>query len=205
MQVKNMPAQVSPAAAEEVAYALFLEDTVNPAKGGLKVMHINMTTGAIFDSVKVVGFENDFGESTREFVFDSARQKFYYLDANFTMNEGKRPAGGRQTLLYSVDVHSGTATKTLVKGANDFPTGYYMQESSGSIIMATEAWEGNQTAVTGFEFYTVDPTTATATHLATSHRAATENDPAFYAGFHRACDPAGKECYRLGFKGTTPQ
>jgi hypothetical protein len=177
--------------------------------------------------VKVKGFENDFGESTREWVFDSARHKFYYLDANFTMNEGKRPVDGRPTLLYTVDVHTGVATKATVKGANDFPTGvwafrcfrfvvagcssccclvgFYMQESSGNIILASEAWEGNQTSVTGFEFYNLDPTTAVATHIGTSHRAANEDDPAFYSGFHRACDPAGKECYRLGYKSVTAQ
>jgi hypothetical protein len=81
-----------------VAYALFQEDAVDPIQAGLKVMHINMSSGAIFDQVKAVGFENDFGESTREFTFDSARQKFYYLGANFTMNEGKRPSAGRPTL-----------------------------------------------------------------------------------------------------------
>jgi hypothetical protein len=81
-----------------------------------------------------------------------------------------------------------------------------MQEKTGDIVMATEAWEGNQSSVTGFKFYSVDPTTAVAKLIGSSQRAASgEADPSFYAGFYRSCDPAGSECYRLGFERVTSQ
>ena len=52
--------------------------------------HINLATGQIEKSMLVTGFENLFGESTRKFLWDSGRKKFYYLDANWTDHTGSR-------------------------------------------------------------------------------------------------------------------
>jgi hypothetical protein len=184
------------------AFALFNESPTF-GKAGLRVAHVSLSTGQIEKSMLVTGFENLFGESTRKFVWDGGRKQFYYLDANWTSNMGERPSGGRTMLLYSVDATTGEATRAEVKGAKDYPTGMAMHEESGNLVIAAEQFEkdsSNSTDFTGYIFYSLDPTTATAKPLGSLSRGTAESDDAFYSGFHTTTNAAGTAMYRLGYK-----
>ena len=77
------------------AYVLVVSGII----GGLEGMTVNVATGAIETRtrIKPSDFDDDpAGESTREFMFDTKRKVFYYVDANFTANGGARPTGGRE-------------------------------------------------------------------------------------------------------------
>lgn len=106
-------------------------------------------------------------------------------------------------LLYSVDATTGEATRAEVKGAKDYPTGMAMHEESGNLVIAAEQFEkdsSNSTDFTGYIFYSLDPTTATAKPLGSLSRGTAESDDAFYSGFHTTTNAAGTAMYRLGYK-----
>ena len=106
----------------QLAYVL----VVNGVIGGLEGLTVSVATGDIQTHTRIIkSFDDDpAGESTREFMFDSKRKLFHYIDANFTANGGSRPADGRDMYLYSVDPVAGTTEKKTVSGAKDFPVGY---------------------------------------------------------------------------------
>lgn len=52
----------------------------------------------------------------------------------------------------------------------------------------------------GFQFYDLDPSTATATPTGTIKRGSGESEASFYAGYHRAVDATGKMAYRFGYE-----
>lgn len=179
------------------AYALL----VSGVSGGLEGWKINVGTGAIEARTRVIkGFDDDpAGESTREFMFDSKRKLFYYVDANFTANGGARPAGGREMYLYTVDPVGGTTHKQTVSGAVDFPVGYSYHAETDAIILGVEKLTTNET-LTGFDFFSLNPDTAVATRLSTISRGASESDPDYYSGFHRHASIDGNTLYRLGYE-----
>lgn len=121
MRVRNQP-HVGGDAANLTAYVL----VVSGIADGLEGWTVDVGTGNIESRKRIAkAFDDDpAGESTREFMFDSKRKVFYYVDANFTANGGARPAGGREMYLYTVDPVSGSTQKQTVSGAVDFPVGY---------------------------------------------------------------------------------
>ena len=104
---------------------------------GLAVMNIDTATGRIHNRAKVKHFNDDpAGESTREYLYDPTRGKFFYLDSNFTADGGRRPATGRPFYLYTLDPATGESTQRTVSGAKEFPTGFVMHGEK--ILVATE-------------------------------------------------------------------
>lgn len=189
--------EISASLSASKVYALFLTGL-----DGLVSMQIDPTTGQISNKVKVTGMDdNPFGESTREFVFDAARAVFYYLDANFTANGGVRPSGGRPVYLYTVDANTGKATKQTVSGAVDYPVGQSLCGSS--LLIATQDYSLG--SFQGYNWYQVNPVSATATLVGSIQRGADETSDAFYAGYHRDCSSNGTVVYRFGYKGVTTQ
>lgn len=189
------------AAVPATIYALFLE-TVQESST-LKVLTINGQTGAISDPQTVAGF-NAWGEITREFVFNPQKEVFYYLEANFTV---PRPSSGRQLRLYTVDPKSGQATSQIVQGAVDFPSGFAFDEASGKLVVATwrvgqSAPPGGQDTPVGYNFYTIDPSTAAATKIGATAGIA---DADAYAGYFQTCSLGAGLCYRLGYFNVTTQ
>jgi hypothetical protein len=199
-QLPVRPAPASQTAVSGKAWALVQEDQL--IGSGLKVLGVDMASGQISEQHLVTGFEDDFGGSVRDFQFDYDRQKFYYLDANFTANLGVRPTQGRDILLYTIDAATGSLTKATVEGAKDYPTGFSMSESGGMILMATEAFGGGggNSTVTGFNFFSLDPEAAKATAVGSVQRGSGESDPGYYAGYHRASDATGSKAFRLGYE-----
>lgn len=109
---------------------------------------------------------------TRVFAYNSARNLFYYLEANFTT---PRPTDGRRITLYTVDPITGSTVVSIVSGATDFPSGteitrvsdrlgYAFDDTTGKIIMATTVGDpsGQGPPPTGFRFYILDPSTGVA-------------------------------------------
>lgn len=184
-----------------VAYALMVSGS---AKVALSAWTIDISTGEVVAKKSLSSFDDDpAGESTREFLWDALRKKFYYFDANFTADGGSRPTKGRTVYLYSVDPASGTVNKTTIVGAVDFPTGYAMRDD-GHILMATEHFEDGNT-LSGFDFYDVDPEASTAVLLGTNKRGDSESNPEYYAGYHRSVSADATEVYRFGYEKVTQQ
>jgi len=180
---------------------------VNGMIGGLEGMAVDVATGTIESHTRIIkSFDDDpAGESTREFMFDSKRKVFYYVDANFTANGGERPESGREMYLYAVDPVSGATHKQTVSGAVDFPVGYTYHAETDTIIIGVEQVNANETSVQGFDYFSLNPETAEATRLSTISRGSSETDPAFYAGFHRHASVAGDIVYRLGYEEVSKQ
>ncbi len=86
----------------------------------LWVLTVDIATGEIIRQLPVRGF-NNWGEITRVFAYDSRRNNFYYLEANFSSDT--RPPAGRTLTLYRLDGTTAEASATVVSGAVDFPSG----------------------------------------------------------------------------------
>lgn len=99
--------------ASTYAYAIFVE------VARVWALTIDYSSGQIIKQVPVKQFDN-WGEMTRVFAYNSARNLFYYLEANFTT---PRPSEGRRITLYTVDPTTGSTVVTIVRGATDFPSG----------------------------------------------------------------------------------
>lgn len=95
------------------AYAVYVE------VARMWVLTIDITTGSIIRQLPLRGFDN-WGEITRVFAYDSKKNMFYYMEANFT---APRPASGRPLTLYRLDATTAEAQAVLVQGAVDFPSG----------------------------------------------------------------------------------
>lgn len=187
------------------AYALIISGWAT-GRSSLVALTIDTTTGKVTKKIPVRSFRDDpAGDETREFVWDSAKKIFYYLDANFTAAGGARPPKGREAYLFSVDPTTGATTQQTVTGAVDFPTGYAFYPEKGTILMATDAVFSNGTENAGFNFYSVNTGTAVATPLGTVARGGGEASPAYYAGYHREVSADGNLFYRLGYKMVTEQ
>lgn len=181
-----------------VAYILF-----ETGGAGLEALTVDAVSGAILNRVRVSGLDdNPADETTREFVWDSGRLQFYYLDANFTAGGGARPTSGREIYLYTVDAISGKGSKQTVRGAVDYPVGQVLV--GGNIIMACQGFNSNGVFY-GYNYYSLDTTTAQATPLGFSPRGSDESDPGYYAGYHRVASKDGLTLYRLGYKYVTSQ
>ena len=196
--------------APTTVYALVVSGWRSQGKA-LVAVKIDTRTGTATETA-VTGFRDDpAGESTREFLWDPKRRVFYYLDANFTANAGERPAKGRPVYLYTVDPERATATSAVVKGASDFPTGYAMSGTGADIIMATLRVEGGagSSNVTGYNFYRLTPSTASAVLIGQAPRGASEDaDKTFYSGYHRAATTTAASttsAFRFGYRSVTTQ
>lgn len=176
-----------------------------PTGKALLGLTIDTATGKITRKVAITGFRDDpAGESLRPFTWCRDKNVFYYIDANFTADAGVRPAAGREVFLITVDPVAGTAVQTAVTGAKDFPVGMAMGPG-GQLIFATESYDGGGGAVVGFDFFTLNMTTAVATRTGSVHRGSSEGDPGYYTGFFRSVSRDGAVAFRLGYKLVTTQ
>ena len=187
------------AANASLAYAL----VVGGFSGKLQALTIDITTAAVV-AKKTVNDFNNWGESTRDFLYDASRNVFYMLDVDFVA-EPTRPSTGRKVTLFTIDPTTGNVdTKAVTGGLVDYVTGYSMHEKSGRIHAAAEKIVGNE--VVGFEFYWVDPSTGVSEHITSLPRdnEKGENDLGFYGGYHRVVDVDGK-AYRIGYQFVSSQ
>eukprot|EP00037_Helgoeca_nana_P017254 m.163433 g.163433 ORF g.163433 m.163433 type:complete len:529 (-) comp23907_c0_seq1:223-1809(-) len=185
------------------AYALVVSGW-DSTESSLIALTIDTASGNITKKIQVSGFsDNPAGESTREFLWDPASKKFYYFDVNFTASGGERPSTGRPVFLVSVTPTTGEVTRQVITGALDFPTGFALYGTAGKVLLATKAYD--QTVLKGFDFYILDLATATAVPTGSIESGAGEQDPAFYAGYHRVASPDGETVYRVGYKMVTQQ
>jgi hypothetical protein len=167
----------------------------------MKLLTIDPSTGTVESTTPVTGLDdNPTGGAVRQFLFDGKRGQFYSLDANFTVDGGVRPESGRPMYLYSVDARTGVGSKRTVGGATDYPVGYAMDPSTGTILINTVSPGGE-----AFLTYSLDPETADAIALGAITKGKDERSESFYAGYHRAVSPDGKQLFRYGYQYVSSQ
>lgn len=183
---------VKPQTASPNVFALFSSSLAND----LNCLSINAETGSIESLVPVQGpakqyFSKLYGESTREYPFDSKRGRFHFLDI-----DQKGATSSSPITLYSIDPSTGDSTATTITGATGFVVSFVYHAESASLIFATGFREASQ-----FDFYTLDPDTATATAISTVHRGESESSSAaFYSPYITEVSSSGKTVLRLGYK-----
>eukprot|EP00045_Choanoeca_perplexa_P004707 m.39944 g.39944 ORF g.39944 m.39944 type:complete len:440 (+) comp12716_c0_seq2:2-1321(+) len=175
-----------PAAGNHVLHTLFLEVS------NLKAASIEIETGKILTNNLVTGF-NPWQEITRPFAYDSQREVFYYMEADFL---NKPPSLDKRPLyLYTIDAATGKGKQQTVSGAFNFPAGFEYNCHDNKLYVATKLLnpQGN---LTGYGFYTVDVTTAAATLISSTNAS---NDNAYDGWFHEL-SPDASTFYRLGYR-----
>lgn len=171
--------------ADQTAYGLYVD--VNSNFAG---MTIDMSSGT--HTYQAVSGFNDWGETTRVFTFDGNRNLFYMLQADFLS-----PGSIRNITLFASDPVKGTTVKKTVQGAvqpgeNDVPGFQYLPKSD-TILLSTTEMNGN--SVIGYNFYSVNPTTAVATLLSKQKF----SSDTFSGWFHDVASN-GTTLYRIGFQ-----
>jgi hypothetical protein len=169
-----------------VGYALYVY-----AFGAFQSLTIDLSSGDV-TSKKISGFK-DWGEIQRVFMFDPNRRLFYLLQADF-LKDGT----SHSIYLYTVDPVAGTTVKTLVRGAveegeQDVP-GFNFNAKTGRILFSTEVVNA-QNRTTGYNFYTLNPTTAVATLVSTFTQRVDQ-----FAGWFHTVSADGKTVYRVGYQ-----
>jgi len=153
----------------------------------MTVLTIDLSSGKKTEQT-VSGF-NDWGEITRVFMYDGAKNMFYLLQANFTSSNPNE-----KVTLYSIDPVKAQTTAQVLDGPIGLVTGYAFDKTSGNIVMATYDYAG-ETKI-GYSFYAVNPSTAVTKKVSSCTFNSTDN----YAGWFKKVANNGTTVFRLGYQ-----
>ena len=176
-----------------VAYALFTKSEAS----GLNALTIDIATGKVTSKKTVAGaaatyLKSYYGESTRLFPWDGAKQRWVFADLDRTQKS-------LPLVLYTIDGATGSSTSVAVSGdgcggGGVYPVGMAWDATSGGLVL------GTQDATTA-AFCLVDADTGAATALGSVPRGSSEADAGFYAAYISRAD--AKVVTRVGRKSVT--